>query len=148
MHAYMLFCNPKLPTSWIHIYLLKCWSKITVGGKLTHTHIYWKQQFKKKTLQRRKHYHPPAQHIFAASEILAGFQATKAAADPLSKDRQHPFNKDSHFQSHISMLKCCHPFSKGWRLQKSEFILQNWSPSRTFRVRFEDIQSEVRRQSS
>ena len=107
----------------------------------TDTHLL-KTTIKRTTLQRKEHYHPPAQHIFAASEILAGFQATKAAADPLSKDRQHPFNKDSHFQSHISMLKCCHPFSKGWRLQKSEFILQNWGPSRTFRVRSEDIQSE------
>lgn len=55
---------------------------------------------------------------------------SQAGAHPLNKDRQHPFNKDTHFQSHISMPKCCHPFSKGCRLhmekhQKLHYFFQH-----------------------
>jgi hypothetical protein len=76
-------------------------SKITVGGKLTHTHLL-KTTIKRTTLQRTKILPSPQLSTFLLHQRSWQLEkATKAAADPLSKDRQHPFNKDSHFQSHV-----------------------------------------------
>jgi hypothetical protein len=76
-------------------------SKITVGGKLSHTHLL-KTTIKRTTLQRTKILPSPQLSTFLLHQRSWQLEkATKAAADPLSKDRQHPFNKDSHFQSHV-----------------------------------------------